>query len=269
MFDKLIESNMAEAEFKPRRKFFMMSSVVVGILFLSAVVFSLYAQNIDLGTDNFEMAELLAPVAADAPEPVQPRPQSQQNDQQETSESPSRNDLIARIDQATKAPTTISTTPFTGKTIPVGEFNFNPNGPNADGIGPKGPPSTGGGSPSRTGEADDITVAEVTKVPEPPPAVSRVPKAPRSGGVVNGKATYLPKPPYPTPAKAVGAEGVVNVQVTIDENGNVISSKAVSGHPLLRNAAEAAASRAKFSKTLLTGVPVKVTGIIVFNFKKS
>ena len=69
MFDKLIESNSEEAEFKPRRKFFMMSSVVVGILFLSAVVFSLYAQNIDLGTDNFELVEMLAPVANDEPQP--------------------------------------------------------------------------------------------------------------------------------------------------------------------------------------------------------
>src|SRR5688500_9627711 len=126
MFDKLIESNTAEAEFKPRRKFFMMSSVVVGILFLSAVVFSLYAQDIDLGTDNFELAELLAPVTADAPEPEPPRAQPHQNDQQESSEFTSRKDLIARIDQVQKTPTTISTTRFTGQTIPVGRFVFNP-----------------------------------------------------------------------------------------------------------------------------------------------
>ena len=269
MFDKLIESNMAEAEFKPRRKFFMVSSVVVGILFLSAVVFSLYAQNIDLGTDNFELAELLAPIAPDAPEPERPRQQPQQNNQQDTSELPSRQELIARIDQPHKTPTTISTTPFTGKTIPEGRFVFDPNGPNTDGIGPKGPPATEIGTPSGSVPADETAVTEVVKVPEPPPAIKTVPKAPKSGGVVNGKATYLPKPPYPAPAKAVGAEGIVNVQVTIDEKGNVISSKAVSGHPLLRGAAEAAASRARFSTTLLTGVPVKVTGIIVFNFKKS
>ena len=78
MFDKLIESNSAGAEFKPRRKFFMMSSVVVGILFLSALVFSLYAAEIDLGTDNFELAELLAPIAPDAPEPDPPPAQPQQ-----------------------------------------------------------------------------------------------------------------------------------------------------------------------------------------------
>ena len=57
-----------------------------------------------------------------------------------------------------------------------------------------------------------------------------------SGGVVNSKATQLVKPPYPAAAKAVNASGAVNVQVTIDENGNVISAAALSGHPLLRAA---------------------------------
>ena len=59
-----------------------------------------------------------------------------------------------------------------------------------------------------------------------------------SGGVLNGKATNLVKPPYPAAARAVRAEGAVNVQVTIDEEGNVISASAVSGHPLLRAAAK-------------------------------
>lgn len=87
-----------------------------------------------------------------------------------------------------------------------------------------------------------------------------------AGGVVNGKADSLPKPVYPAAARAVKASGAVNVQVTIDENGSVISAEAVSGHPLLRAAAVAAARNAKFSPTKLSGQPVKVVGIIVYNF---
>lgn len=87
-----------------------------------------------------------------------------------------------------------------------------------------------------------------------------------SGGVVNSKSTNLVKPTYPQAARAVRASGAVNVQVTIDENGNVISASAVSGHPLLRQAAEQAARASKFAPTLLSGQPVKVTGIIVYNF---
>lgn len=87
-----------------------------------------------------------------------------------------------------------------------------------------------------------------------------------SNGVVNGKAVSLPKPTYPPAASAVNASGTVNVQVTIDESGNVISASAVSGHALLRQSAEAAARSSKFAPTILAGQPMKVTGIIVYNF---
>jgi len=87
-----------------------------------------------------------------------------------------------------------------------------------------------------------------------------------SGGVLNGKASSLPAPAYPAAARAVKASGAVNVQVTINEQGDIVSASAVSGHPLLRQAAEQAARQAKFAPTLLQGVPVRVTGVIVYNF---
>lgn len=94
------------------------------------------------------------------------------------------------------------------------------------------------------------------------------PEAPKqtSGGVVNGKALTLAQPAYPPAARAVHAGGAVNVQVTIDEEGNVASASAVSGHPLLRQAAEQAALASKFRPTQLGGQPIKVTGVIVYNF---
>lgn len=87
-----------------------------------------------------------------------------------------------------------------------------------------------------------------------------------SGGIVNGKALTLAHPAYPPAARAVNAEGSVNVQILIDENGDVVSATAVSGHPLLRPAAEQAALQSKFKPTELSGQPVKVTGIVVYNF---
>ena len=86
------------------------------------------------------------------------------------------------------------------------------------------------------------------------------------GGVLNGKALALPKPEYPAAAKAVKAQGAVSVQITVDEQGNVISASAVSGHPLLRSAAETAARGATFSPTLLSGQAVKFSGIVTYNF---
>src|SRR6266540_4298792 len=91
-------------------------------------------------------------------------------------------------------------------------------------------------------------------------------RAPISGGVLNGKAISLPAPEYPAIARQAKASGAVAVQVTVDENGAVISAHAVSGHPLLQAAAVVAARQARFSPTLLMGEPVKVTGIIAYNF---
>ena len=87
-----------------------------------------------------------------------------------------------------------------------------------------------------------------------------------SGGVLNGKAVSLPKPEYPAVARAANVSGPVNVEVTLDVKGNVVSASAVSGHPLLRAAAVNAARNAKFTPTLLAGQPVKVTGVITYNF---
>jgi len=87
-----------------------------------------------------------------------------------------------------------------------------------------------------------------------------------SGGVLNGKALSLPKPSYPAAARAVDASGAVNVQVVIDENGDIVSATAVSGHPLLQQAAVQAARASKFSPTILEGQPVRVSGVIVYNF---
>lgn len=91
-------------------------------------------------------------------------------------------------------------------------------------------------------------------------------RAPISGGVLNGKAIYLPQPEYPPIAAQAKAAGNVAVQVLIDEAGTVISAHAVSGHPLLQAAAVAAARQARFSPTSLMGEPVKVNGVINYNF---
>ena len=102
-----------------------------------------------------------------------------------------------------------------------------------------------------------------------------------NGGVLNGKAVSLPKPAYPVAAKTAKVEGAVKVEIIIDEDGNVESSAAMNETPedaspevadgwaALRSAAETAAMESKFSPTLLSGQPVKVKGVIVYNFVAS
>jgi len=127
----------------------------------------------------------------------------------------------------------------------------------------------------QTEPANQVPKATPARQPTPPkanaeeptaPPINPAPRGPISGGVMNGKATYLAKPAYPPIAKAVHAAGAVSVQVLVSEEGNVISASAVSGHPLLRASAVAAARASKFSPTKLSGQPVKVSGVIVYNF---
>ena len=98
------------------------------------------------------------------------------------------------------------------------------------------------------------------------PPVRTGPLKPVSGGVLNGKAISLPAPAYPDMARRAGASGVVEVEVVIDINGKVISARATSGPALLRQAAETAARQARFNPTLLSGQPMRVSGVISYNF---
>jgi TonB family protein len=119
----------------------------------------------------------------------------------------------------------------------------------------------------QTPRGTPATVSADEPPPPPPPKPTPTPRlAPISGGVLNGKAISLPKPQYPAIARAARASGTVTVQVTIDESGKVISARAVGGHPLLQQAAVQAAYGARFSPTQLSGQPVKVTGVITYNF---
>jgi TonB family protein len=87
-----------------------------------------------------------------------------------------------------------------------------------------------------------------------------------SGGVLNGAASVLPQPVYPAIARAAHASGSVTVEITVDETGNVVAARAVSGHPLLQAAAVSAARQASFKPTRLNGEPVKVSGALIYNF---
>ena len=61
-------------------------------------------------------------------------------------------------------------------------------------------------------------------------------------------------------------QGVVKVDVVLDETGKVISASASSGPGALRDAAVQAALKARFSPTKLSGQPVKVSGVINYKF---
>ncbi|MGB4988129.1 MAG: TonB family protein [Pyrinomonadaceae bacterium] len=87
------------------------------------------------------------------------------------------------------------------------------------------------------------------------------------GGVLNELATSLPQPD-PDAAKTANASGTVTVEVVVNEKGEVSASSVVSGPQPLWSAAGAAARKARFDPPLFEGKPVKVAGVLTYEFKK-
>jgi TonB family protein len=76
----------------------------------------------------------------------------------------------------------------------------------------------------------------------------------------------MPKPPYPNKAKAERIGGTATMKVLVDENGTVLSTAGVAGHPYLIEASMETACKARFSKVMREGKPAKATGIVIYNF---
>ena len=268
MFDKLVESSSTGAELGPRRRIFAATLVLVTTLFATAVVASIYAADFDLGASSFEIAELLTPVTeAEPPREQEPQPQQRHSNlPQSTNNEIVRPLLMASTDDYLRVPDKPSTEVNPYASIPVGKYDNVRVGAVAADPGGPGPGTVGsdtGSYPPTGGDGSEETLPKEA----PPAAPKKVTTV--SGGVMTGKATHLPKPVYSAAAKAVGAQGSVTVQILVDETGKVVSAKAANGHILLRQAAVDAALKARFGPTTLTGVPVKVTGIINYNFTKN
>jgi protein TonB len=102
----------------------------------------------------------------------------------------------------------------------------------------------------------------------PVPAVER-PKGPvRVGGLVKPpRLIFGPPAVYPTLAAQGHIHGVVVIDAVIDEHGNVVQEKVVSGHPLLLQAAMKAVSERKYEPTILDGEPTPVDLRVEVNFQ--
>ena len=133
-------------------------------------------------------------------------------------------------------------------------------------------PEGGGSANTTTTQAatqrEDHTEAQVGTAEQgsqPNQPQQAKPRPPIAGGMLNGKAIYMPLPENQTGQPG----GVVMVQILIDEQGSVIDAKAVSGPPMLHAAAVNAARLARFMPTVLSGEPVKVSGTLAYNFAKA
>lgn len=75
-------------------------------------------------------------------------------------------------------------------------------------------------------------------------------------------------PVYPTHARQTSVVGTVTITVEIDDKGEVVSARALDGPLALRQAAEDAARKWKFTPAYQNGVAIYSSFTIQFNFKK-
>jgi TonB family protein len=263
MFNNLIESTSHAKEFKRRGSFLLFTTATYLVLFVVTGVISIYAYDAHLEKQTLELVTLISPQDF-APQPER-APATQPNTPRETNNNnrdqiPERAVAMLSVDHPERPPDSVGTKPNTNLPLP-------PSGPvritgqDRD-YGPGGPPSPGRGGQVVT------QPRQVVVIDDNPPPAPEPPKPPRvvSKGVITGLAIYLPKPAYTQMAKQVRAQGSISVQVLIDESGHVVSAKALGGSPFLTVEAQKAAMQARFAPTLLSNQPVKVSGIITYNF---
>ena len=112
-------------------------------------------------------------------------------------------------------------------------------------------------------------IKEAEAAARPPVQKNQViPESVNMGALSAANATKMVTPLYSDVARKSGIEGKVVVEVTLDAEGNVTSTKVVSGPAFLRQSAEDAARRSKFKPATFNGTPIKATGTITYNFTR-
>ena len=233
MFDNLVESSSHKDDITRKGSFIGITMAIYVVLIGVFFVAGIFLYDAHLSTLDLELTTLVAPVPVPQQE-AQPEKQQEAKPQKVEQNVDVRKELIADVDRTELVPKEISAKASDvppvrrGVTTVLGTADSNAAAPM-----PAGP-----GSGTVTTAPAKVQIADE---PPPPEVKPTPPRAPISGGVLNGKAISLPKPAYPPIARAAHAAGTVVVQVLIDENGNVVSAHAVSGHPLLQAAAVGAA----------------------------
>jgi periplasmic protein TonB len=245
MFETLVESSKHGQENTKTGAYMLITGSIYAVGLLVAIVGAIVYTNNSLA-DAFDVAAMIAP----PPPPSAPPP------------PPAQAVVVKNI----PAPTTFTPPTKPPERIPeASEVQPRQVVPVSHGV-PGGVPSgVMGGVPGGTSKGDDTPPP-----PPPPPPPTPTPAPPKkltvSGGVLQGSAIKKVQPPYPPIARAARASGAVQIQVTISEDGRVLEASVIAGHPLLRDSALQAARQWVFRPTELSGVPVKVQGVLTFNF---
>ncbi|MDQ3219122.1 MAG: TonB family protein [Pyrinomonadaceae bacterium] len=118
----------------------------------------------------------------------------------------------------------------------------------------------------RDEELAKAVVKTTPPVALPAPEPAKAPESINMGNLGAASAVRMVTPVYSPIAHRSNIEGRVTVEVELNEKGEVVSAKAVSGHQLLRGSAEDAARKSKFKPAMFGTQAIKGTGSITYNF---
>ena len=189
MFENLVESGSHKQDLSRKSSFLLGTMAIYLVLGVVLFVAGIYLYDAQLDTGDLELTTLVAPV------PVPP--QQNQPDKPDTAKPAKaepnvdvRRELVADVTRTELVPKEISTKASdvppvrSGVTTVLGGSNSNAAAPLASGSG--------------TGTATVVTPTKVEiDAPPPPEPKPTPPRAPISGGVLNGKAVHLVQPSYP------------------------------------------------------------------------
>jgi protein TonB len=110
------------------------------------------------------------------------------------------------------------------------------------------------------------------ELPAPPAPEAVAPAPPKTpvrlhSGIKPPERLVNVAPAYPMVARLTHVAGMVIIEATIDEQGNVTATRLLRSIPLLDESAVAAVRQWKFSPTLLNGVAVPIVMTVTVNFK--
>lgn len=270
MFSHLVESDLHTGELRRRGTFFLATLTAYALLLMAASVVGVAAYEARIEDQNLELVALVPPETNGPKKEEERRPRATTEVRTATPATAGQRPtggLIKNVPTNVSADLTKiagAAQAATTQTPPIvsdgNDRTYDPGPSNPFGLN-----RGGDGSSSDKGDGD-----EGRSLKEGPPPIAKKPETNEKKivyiGPVNSRALSLPQPTYPQLAKAANVEGLVTVEIVIDETGRVASAHATNGHPLLRQEAERAAFRARFSPTLLSEQPVKAKGIITFNF---
>jgi protein TonB len=246
MFESLVESSKHGQENSKTGVYMLVTGGIYAVGLLVTIVGAIVYTNPALA-DAFDVAAMIAP----PPPPSAPPPPPAQTVVVKNIPAPTTFTPPTKPPERIPDPTTVTAKPVVAVTNSV------PGGV---------PGGVIGGVPGGVSKGDDPPPPPPPPKPEPTPTPAPPKKLTVSGGVLQGSAIKKVQPPYPPIARAARAAGAVQIQVTISEDGRVIEAGVIAGHPLLRDAALQAARQWVFKPTELSGVPVKVQGVLTFNF---